>query len=500
MMLAVALGAATCRPPVPPAAMAPPPARARAWSFDVAASAGARELAVEARIPAPRGATVGVESAGRFLSGVEVSTGGPFAPLAAGRDTDGDPSYRLPPCPPEGCRVRYRFALEEAAHRVSEIGCAERVGEDGAANGVFLTSPSAWLLHPAEADEGDTFELHVTTAPGTSFIAGLASPGSAALPPQTYAAGVADLPNPAWGAFGPLRLTRLDVPDAAGAADEAIDLAIVPATFAVGDAGVATWVRDAARAVHAYYGRASIARALVVVVPRARTGIGFARTLGNGGATIVANLGTQTGADELAASWELVHELLHVSFPTLPREHAWLEEGMATYVEPLVRARVGLVRAETVFARLRERMPLGLPDAGDLGLDRTHTWGRTYWGGALFCLLADVAIRERTGNRRSLDDALRAVLAAGGNVSQRWDMEQVIAVGDAATGVPVLRELYASMATAPVAPDLDALWKRLGVRASAASGAHAETVVFDEGAELAAVRRAMTGTTGTTGR
>jgi hypothetical protein len=41
----------------------------------------------------------------------------------------------------------------------------------------------------------------------------------------------------------------------------------------------------------------------------------------------------------------------------------------------------------------------GEPGPGDGGLDDTDSWGRTYWGGALFCLLADVRFRERTGNR-----------------------------------------------------------------------------------------------------
>ena len=41
-------------------------------------------------------------------------------------------------------------------------------------------------------------------------------------------------------------------------------------------------------------------------------------------------------------------------------------------------------------------MPKGLPQAGDQGLDNTGTWGREYWGGAMFCLLADIEIRKAT--------------------------------------------------------------------------------------------------------
>jgi hypothetical protein len=67
-----------------------------------------------------------------------------------------------------------------------------------------------------------------------------------------------------------------------------------------------------------------------------------------------------------------------------------------------------------VWRDLIEGLPHGLPRAGDRGLDFTPTWGRTYWGGAMYCLLADVEIRKRTGNRHGLQDALRGVLAGGG--------------------------------------------------------------------------------------
>ncbi|MFT3766564.1 MAG: hypothetical protein QM820_13775 [Minicystis sp.] len=405
---------------------------------------------------------------------MELSTGAAFHSLSATRDGD-DTIYQLPPCPPAGCRVRYRFALAEAARRTGDIGCAEAEG------GAILTSPGAWLIHPADCDAGQAFELRVTTPPGTAFVSGLLPAGSDAfaLPPAVYRADVADLANPAWAAIGALHLVRVNV----GA--QTIDAAVLPGPLAAQDEMVRAWIEDAGRAVQGYYGRVPIRRVQVVVVPGRGQGMGFGRTLGNGGATIVAHVGAGSTLADLTSGWELIHELLHVSFPKLARDHAWLEEGMATYVEPLLRARRGTITAGETFARFHQRMPFGLPAAGDQGLDQTHTWGRTYWGGAIFCLLADIAIRERTGGRRSLDDALRAVLAQGGNVAERWEIERVIAVADEATGVPVLRELYARMGAAPAPVDLAALWRRLGV---APKG---DGVTFDDAAELAWIRRAM---------
>jgi predicted metalloprotease with PDZ domain len=109
-------------------------------------------------------------------------------------------------------------------------------------------------------------------------------------------------------------------------------------------------------------------------------------------------------------------------------------------------------------------MPQGEPEAGDRGLDRTHTWGRTYWGGAMFCLLADVRIREQTQNRKGIQDALRGILNAGGVITQDWEIERALAVGDKATGTTVLTDLYHEMSDKPAPVDLDALWKKLGIQ------------------------------------
>ena len=134
-----------------------------------------------------------------------------------------------------------------------------------------------------------------------------------------------------------------------------------------------------------------------------------------------------------------------------------------------------------------KRPSQGGPNAHDQGLDRTHTWARTYWGGALFCLVADVQIRERTNNRKGLQDALRGILQAGGTITQQWDIERAFSAGDKATGTMVLRDLYREMRDKPSAVDLPALWKKLGVRRS-----NDGSIEFIPGARLADVREAMT--------
>ncbi|MGZ4829844.1 MAG: hypothetical protein ACXV78_09395, partial [Candidatus Angelobacter sp.] len=114
------------------------------------------------------------------------------------------------------------------------------------------------------------------------------------------------------------------------------------------------------------------------------------------------------------------------------------------------------------------------------------TWGRTYWGGALFCLLADVRIHERTKNHKGLEDALRGINRGGGNISEDWDIQKALAMGDKATGATVLRDLYKEMRNKPTPVDLDQLWTKLGIAMK--DGA----VAFNDKAPEANIRRAIT--------
>jgi hypothetical protein len=245
------------------------------------------------------------------------------------------------------------------------------------------------------------------------------------------------------------------------------------------------WVRNSAQAVAAFYGRFPVAETRVVVSPKAGRGVSGGRTWAEDGGLIRIRVGEASTPEDYANDWVLVHEMTHLALPSLPDDQEWLEEGLATYVEPLARAQAGRLSTEDVWSGMVQGMPKGLPQAGDLGLDRTHTWGRTYWGGALFCLLADLEIRRRTENQHGLQDALRAILAAG-NMETESTVEPLLAIGDRAVGVPVLAELYRRMKNQPVTTDLEALWQRLGIER--VDG----TVRFVEDAPEAAIRRGIT--------
>jgi hypothetical protein len=260
--------------------------------------------------------------------------------------------------------------------------------------------------------------------------------------------------------------------------------------FDLGEAVVQRRIEDATKAVATYFERFPVARVRVLVLPVAdRSGVSQGTTWGNmrgfPGFTRI-RIGQHTTQQELADDWMITHELVHMGFPSVADEHHWMEEGMATYVEPIARVQAGQLSAKSIWADMMDGMLKGEPREGDEGLDRTHTWGRTYWGGALFCLVADVEIRKETKNRKGLQDALRTIVAAGGAIDHDWPIERAFSVGDEATGTHVLSDMYAKWSTTAVSVDLNALWRDLGVRRGGAG------VEFDAKAPLAKVREKIT--------
>lgn len=262
-----------------------------------------------------------------------------------------------------------------------------------------------------------------------------------------------------------------------------------PGSFDLPKETILQWVGNAASSVATYYGRFPVARDRVLI--EAGPGRDILRGTSWGGvggfpAFHRMVLGSQSTQADLDDDWEMTHEFVHTAFPTVDDEHHWIEEGLATYIEPIARVQRGFLRPERIWADMMRDMPKGDPGSSDQGLDQTHTWGRTYWGGAQFCLLADVMIREQTHNQKGLEDALRGIVAAGGTIDKEWPIEKAFETGDHATGTHVLSDLYKSMRDAPKPVDLQELWHKLGIVRDG------DQVRFDDHAPEADIRKAIT--------
>ena len=246
------------------------------------------------------------------------------------------------------------------------------------------------------------------------------------------------------------------------------------------------WVRRASDIVSGYYGRFPVDEAYVAISGQPGKGVLNGIALGEAGAVVNVKIGVDSDREDLADDWILVHELIHLAFPKVHTRHHWIEEGLSVYVEAVARAQSGDIAPERVWRSFRDGMPNGLPQTGDQGLDNTPTWGRIYWGGALFFLLADMEIIARSQGEKSLKDGLRGIVNVGFNISMRSNPEEMFRIADEAVGFSVLSELYEQMSMRPVDVDLDEIWQSLGVVALS------HGVILSDDAKRAYIRRKIT--------
>ena len=226
------------------------------------------------------------------------------------------------------------------------------------------------------------------------------------------------------------------------------------------------WLARSAQAVSAYLGSFPAPQAVITLVAGEGSGVRSGLTFDGPPLGIRVVVGTNTTRERFLADWVMVHEMVHLAIPQLPRRHNWFHEGAATYVEIIARARAGLTSSASAWEQLMRQLHQGLPLAEEGGMDGTQRWGRLYWGGALFCLLADLDIRQRTNHRLGLQDALAGLVRAGSHYGQRWSMARTMETADTALGTPALSALYARFKDEAVATDLPQLFRDLGVQAS----------------------------------
>jgi len=225
----------------------------------------------------------------------------------------------------------------------------------------------------------------------------------------------------------------------------------------------------------------------VTVIPVARRDeVVFGKLLPESEPGILLLLGQHATHKALYSDWILVHELFHLGVPSFYGEGKWLDEGLATYYEPIIRVRAGLYTEVELWDELEKSLPQGLPAFTELGLELARDFRGVYWGGALACLAADVQARQRRLDV-GLEVGLRALRNAGGTASEVWSLADVIATVDGALGQPTLAPIAEQHAKHGSPFDLGRLLAELGV--TRGSGGR---IALSDAAPLAAVRRAIT--------
>lgn len=249
--------------------------------------------------------------------------------------------------------------------------------------------------------------------------------------------------------------TKIELTFAPGASDN---------DFVLGHKKITQWIERSANAVADYFQGFPVKKLNIAINPGSGSRIG-GTAYHNSIPLIVLSIRTDITEQQLQKDWVLVHEMVHLAFPPMRRKHGWAEEGLATYVEPLVRLRAGMISEADVWHWLLKGTPNGVPRNGDKGLDNTSTWGMKYWGGAIYYLLADIEIHETTNNKFGLEHALRAINKSGGSMAleKTWPITKALSIGDEAVGTNTLVSLYNKMKSKAFDPELEKIWKKYGI-------------------------------------
>lgn len=463
----LALATSACyRPPADPRA-------AGSWTFDVEAPPeGSRTLVVEATFENARTERIGVSrDSAPYVRDVLVRTGAGYRTVERRGKEWFEPSCL------RHCTVRYRIDLGELASACGdEVDCARRVNDS-------TLSPSlAWLLHPVPRTDVPVY-LRVKGSTDKTFASGMHATDDTG---TSFSFRSYDLDEGSFTAFGPLRRYRVE------AQKGLIDVVVLGRTrYAMSDEAIRSWVEEAAGVVTPLFGRFPVDHTTLFVVPaKGEDEVVFGKVLSLAGASVALVVGDRMLEQARHQDWVLVHELFHLGFPTFRGEGRWLGEGLATYYEPVLRARAGWTSAPEIFGQFARNMPRGMPSRGSssAGLASREDLDSIYWGGALFCFTADVRIREETKGKKSLDDVVRAALARGGDATKVWSVADVVKLGDEVTGTTVLSEMYRQYAARGDRIDLDGLLASLGIERNDEG-----VIALDDSRPLAWVRKEIVG-------
>ncbi len=368
-------------------------------------------------------------------------------------------SISLKALPPDGC-VAYQVDVTHAIRQHDRTGDKiHHIGRD------LLTSVGIWLWRPERLEPDEDIEIAFVLPAGVSVSVPW-DPVSPAGEIPTFRMGRSPYDWPASVAFGRFRESDVRV------GDSRLRLAVLDGTPPADVEQIQAWVRDAAQAVAALYGRFPQAQAQVLVVPGAHGNepTPWAYVVRGGSPAAHFFINQRRPMREFFEDWTAVHELSHLLLPYVNTDDIWLSEGVATYYQNVLRARNGRMRASDAWERLHAGFAKGMDSAPGLTLAqatesmyRAETYMRVYWEGAAVLLMADVRLRQLTAGKQSLDTALAALNECCHSSDRAWTARELFAKLDEVTGTGLFGEIYDRHVASKDFPDLGPTYRALGL-------------------------------------
>lgn len=318
----------------------------------------------------------------------------------------------------------------------------------------LLLDPRHWLWRPVAMDPESTIRFELP--PGWKASVPWTPAADARL---SYRLGPSESDWPSLTAFGPLIEHRLGYPGGV----------LRVALLAPWNEADVARVRPVADALLQTYGRLprSDAQVLIVPLPGRSDAAPWGQLQRGGGAAVHLFVGADAARNALIEDWTATHELAHLLHPHLGTRGRWLSEGLASYYQNVLRARVGVLTPEQAWSRIEQGFARGQAEqrSGGLTLEQTsrrlgelRAYMRAYWSGAAFWLEADLDLRAQGS---SLDEVLAQQAACCLSTQVSLAAETYLAELDRIAGRDVFATRYRRYAAATTFPDTEPLLARL---------------------------------------
>ena len=196
--------------------------------------------------------------------------------------------------------------------------------------------------------------------------------------------------------------------------------------------------------------------------------------------------------------WTAVHEMSHLFIPNPGGEHSWMGEGLASYMQNILRGRAGMLNQQQVWNKIyagirrgereHEGDPISMAQASQ------REWGsakrtimRIHWGGVTYYLNADIKLRQASGGKQSLATVLNRLRDCCLADNQRMRGDQLARLLDRLSNTTIFTDQYKQYTRQTRFPDYQWAFEQIGVET------RGERVALGGSAGQVALRESISG-------
>ena len=174
---------------------------------------------------------------------------------------------------------------------------------------------------------------------------------------------------------------------------------------------------------------------------------------------------------DLVGAWTSYHELSHLLIPYRGWGDIWFSEGLASYYQNVLQARMGLLSEQQMWQKLRDGFVRGQGQSEFEQFDlqaisaemrEKGAYMRVYWSGAWYFLKADFELRHRSGGKITLDTALDRLNRCC--AEQKLSVVQIVTKLDEVNGLDLFVPLYRELIVSTSTPDFESLFASMAIK------------------------------------